>query len=408
MKLYYIGLDVHKKVIQYCIKLADGQIVREGRIRATRAALAEWVGSLDQPWKAALEATMFSAWIYDALKPHAVELKVAHSAMLKAIATSKHASDRLDARHIADLVRMDWIPGVWMAPPQMRALRLQLRYRNLVVRQATQTKNRIASTLMEQGVEYSKARLHGKRYFQQLLERLDEAPEPVRELLRYSRASLEMFQATQRSLLKGLGANPELAERVRLLQTIPGVGEITALSWALEIGDPHRFRSADRAMSYCGLVAAQQESAGKQYRQPLSKKRNAHLQRVLIEAAHLAPRYHPRLRQLYERVRHREHTGAAVVAVARKLVSYLLAVDKSRRPFQPREEEFAPSSPAGSVCGPPAPPIENAGLAHRSSPSRVRTAALAQAPAPWTAAGRRASSRPAMGGSGGKQTPAVD
>ena len=228
-KLYYIGLDVHKKIIQYCIKLIDGEIVREGRIAATRAALADWASSLDRPWKG-----------------------------------------------------------------------------------------------------------------------------------------------------------------------------------ALEIGDPHRFGSAGRAMSYRGLVAAQQESAGKQHRQPLSKKRNAHLQRVPIEAAHLAPRYHPRLHQLYERVRHREHTGAAVVAVARKPVSYLLAVDRSRRPFQLQEEEFAPSSPAGSVCGPPAPPIEGAGLAHRSSPSRVRTAALAQAPAPWTAAGRRASSRPAMGGSGGKQTPPVD
>lgn len=335
-KLYYIGLDVHKKSIQYCIKLVDGKIVKEGHIRATRAALADWVSALDRPWKGALEATMFSAWIYDALKPHAVELKVAHSAMLKAIATSKHASDRLDARHIADLVRMDWIPGVWMAPPELRAPRLQLRYRNLVVRQATQTKNRIAATLMEHGVEYAASKLHGKRYFHQLLDRLDEVPGAVRDLLRYSRSSLEMFQLTQRTLLKRLHTDPQLAERVRLLETIPGVGEVTALTWAVEIGDPHRFRSADRAMSYCGLVSPHQESAGKQYRQPLSKKRNPHLQRVLIEAAHLAPRYHPALRQLYDKVEREVHAGAAVLDVARKLVSYLMAVDKSKQPFQLR------------------------------------------------------------------------
>lgn len=335
-KFYYIGLDVHKKTIQYCIKRIDGEIVREGRVTATRAALGDWVRGLDQPWKGALEATMFSAWIYDALKPHAVELKVAHSAMLKAIATSKHASDRLDARHIADLVRMDWIPGVWMAPPQLRALRLQLRYRNLVVRQATQTKNRIAATLMEHGIEYCSSKLHGKRYFQQLLDRLDEVPEAVRDLLRRSRGNLELFETTQRTLLNGLSANPTLAGRVRLLETIPGVGQVTALTWALEIGDPHRFRSADRAMSYCGLVSPHQESAGKQYRQPLSKKRNGHLQRVLIEAAHLAPRYHPRLRQLYDQVHREVHAGAAVLDVARRLVSYLMAVDKSRQPFQLR------------------------------------------------------------------------
>ena len=196
---HYIGFDVHKKSIQFCAKQADGQIVAEGRIAATRLALAEWVARQSHPWKGAMEATMFSAWIYDALAPHAAQLKVAHSAMLKAIAASKHASDRLDARKIADLVRMDWIPGVWMAPPEMRALRLQLRYRNLVVHQATQTKKRLASILMEHGVEYSKSKLHGRQYFRNLLEGLEHVPEEVRNLLRYGRGSLEMFQTTQRA-----------------------------------------------------------------------------------------------------------------------------------------------------------------------------------------------------------------
>ncbi len=346
---HYIGFDVHKRSIQFCTKLADGQIVEEGRIPATRMALGEWVGRQKRPWKGALEATMFSGWVYDELKPHAAELKVAHSAMLKAIAAAKHSSDCLDARKISDLVRMDWIPGVWMAPPEMRVLRLQLRYRNLVVRQATQTMNRMASTLMENGVEYSSSKLHQKRYFQQLLEQLEEVPAEVRMVLRYGRGSLEMFQSTQRLLLKGLSANPLLAERVRLLETIPGVGEVTALSWALEIGDPHRFRSVDRAVSYCGLVSPLQESADKQYRQPLSKKRNPHLQRVLIEAAHLAPRYHPLLRQLYDKVKQQQDAGAAVLEVARKLVAYLMAVDKRRQPFQLHTPPTAASSPAAKT-----------------------------------------------------------
>jgi len=399
---HYTGLDVHKKTIQYCTKLADGEIMREGRIQATRAGLAEWIARQSHPWKGALEATMFSAWIYDVLKPHAAELKVAHPAMLKAIVASKHASDRLDARKIADLVRMDWIPKVWMAPPEIRSLRLLLRYRNLVVRQATQTKNRIASTLMEHGVEYSKDKLHGKRYFDDLLGRLDEVPAAVRSLLRTSRGSLEMFESVQRMLLKRLRTDPLLAKRVQLLDTVPGVGEVTALSWALEIGDPQRFRCAAQAMSYCGLVAALQESAGKQYRQPLSKKRNAHLQTVLIEAAHFAVRYSPEMRALSEQVEAKRHAGAAVIAVARKLVSYLLAVDKSGQPFQIRTATQAPGSPTGKAACPPAPPIEAVPVARRSSPSRVRKAAAAKPAAPWTAAGRRADNRVAMGGSGGK------
>jgi transposase len=331
---HYIGFDIHKKTIQYCTKQADGSIVAEGRIAATRAALSQWLARQNKPWKGAMEATMFTAWIYDFLQPHAIELKVAHPAMLQAIAAGKHASDRLDARTIADLVRMDWIPKVWIAPPEIRSLRLLLRYRNLVVRQSTQTKNRIASTLMEHGVEYAKEKLHGKRYFADLVGHLEAVPDPVRSLLQTSRGSLEMFQSVQRTLVHHLATHPQLARRVALLTTIPGIGQITALTWALEIGDPQRFPSAAHAISYCGLVAAVQESAGKQFRQHLSKKRNKHLQSTLIEAAHMAARYHPPLQALFLKAKSRRHSGAASIAVARKLVCYLLAVDKSGQPFQ--------------------------------------------------------------------------
>lgn len=274
--------------------------------------------------------------------------------MLKAIAAGKHASDRLDARKIADLVRMDWIPQVWMAPPETRALRAVLRYRNLVVRQAVQVKNRMAAVRMEHGVEYSKQKLHRKGYFQDLLGRLEEVPEAVQDLLRSSRHELEWFAATQRRLLRERKGQPALARRVALLQTIPGVGEVTALTWALEIGDPHRFASARRVLSYCGLTAALQESAGKAWRQPLSKKRHGRLQTVLIEAARLAVRYSEPLRALYERCKQRRHAGAAAVAVARKLAAYLLAVDKSGQPFQPRPKPEAPGSPTGKQDGRPA------------------------------------------------------
>jgi hypothetical protein len=258
---------------------------------------------------------------------------------------------------------------------------------------------------MEHGVEYSKSKLRGRRYFQQLLAGLKEVPEAVRAVLRHGRGNLEMFETTQRLLLRQLRGDPQLAERVRLLRTIPGVGEVTALTWALEIGDPQRFRSAGRAMSYCGLVAPQQESAGKQYRQPLSKKRNAHLQTMLIEAAHLAPRYHPALRRLYDQTKEKRHAGAAVVAVARKLVSFLLCVDKSGKPFQLQEQDQAPSSPTGEAALPSAPPTGSGPVARRSSPSRVRCAAAAEPAAPLTAPGRRAGTTIAMGGSDGKAAP---
>ena len=60
---HYIGFDVHKKSISYCVKTADGTIVEEGTLRATHLALREWAEKRREPWHGAMEATLFSGWI---------------------------------------------------------------------------------------------------------------------------------------------------------------------------------------------------------------------------------------------------------------------------------------------------------------------------------------------------------
>jgi len=80
---------------------------------------------------------------------------------------------------------------------------------------------------------------------------------------------LEFFATIQKRLLKGLLGNPALNERVTRLQSIPSVGEILALTWALETGEVRRFPSMAQAMSYCGLTSAQHSSAGREQRGPI-------------------------------------------------------------------------------------------------------------------------------------------
>ena len=100
--MYYIGLDVHKRKISYCVKDGRGKVFAEGSLSATRMDLDHWMRLLSQPWSAAMEATMFTGWIYDHLKPHAAALKVAHPLMLRAIAAAKKKNDRIDASKICD------------------------------------------------------------------------------------------------------------------------------------------------------------------------------------------------------------------------------------------------------------------------------------------------------------------
>jgi transposase len=337
--MYYIGLDVHKKTISYCVKEASGRIHAEGTIPARRSDLDHWMKSLPQPWTAAMEATIFTGWIYDHLKPHAAGLKVAHPLMLRAIAAAKKKNDRIDASKIADCLRCDFLPECYMASTEIRERRRTLRYRSLLVRQLIQMKNKIAVLLMEAGVTYNKQKLHKVGYFRELLATNQDINDGLRSLLRLCREMVVRLGKTENALVRSLERDPLLRERVQRLMTIPAVGPITALTWALEVGDVRRFSSINKAISYCGLCSAEKSSGDTMQRSPLSKQRNKHLQTMLIEAAKLAPRNSPALAMIYDREKQKSNANRATLAVARKIVAYLVAVDRRQKDFLVIENE---------------------------------------------------------------------
>ena len=220
-----------------------------------------------------------------------------------------------------------------MASTEIRERRRTLRYRNLLVHQMVQMKNKIAVLLMEAGISYNKQKLHKVRYFRELLDTHPEIDEGLRPLLRLCRETLVRLGKTESALVRSLERDPLLRERIERLMTIPAVGPITALTWALEVGDVRRFSSIKKAISYCGLCSAEKRSADTLQRAPLSKQRNKHLQTILIEAAKMAPRNSPTLAQLYDQEKQKNNPNRATLAVARKLVAYLVAVDRRQKDF---------------------------------------------------------------------------
>ncbi len=94
------------------------------------------------------------------------------------------------------------------------------------------------------------------------------------------------------------------------------------------------------------MCSEENSSAGIQKRSPISKQRNPHLQTVLIEAAKLAPRWNPDLALLHDKEVARGNRNRATLAVARKLVAYLLAVDRREKPFQKGGRTQAPEMAA--------------------------------------------------------------
>ena len=329
MHSYFVGLDLHKQMIAYCVKTASGEIVKEGKISTNRTEIDTWLQTLPTPWMGGMEATLFSSWIYRHLEKQGAHVQMGHPARMKAISAGKKKSDKLDARTIADLLRCNMFPTCYVIEPELENLRRQLRFRTLVVKEHVTFRNKTAGLLMECEVEYERKRLHGKRYFAQLMKQNHWVNEHVRPLLEFSRKQINTLEQMDQRLVKMLSRHPQLQRRVEALRSIDGVGPVTALTWALEIGTPERFSSIPRAQSYCGLTSALRESAGHQKRGPLSKQRNRHLQCVLMEAAKMAPMNSEKLKTVYEKAKAAGHSGnEATLAVARKLVAYLLAVDR--------------------------------------------------------------------------------
>ena len=347
----YVGLDVHKKSISFCLKRADGEIINEGEVPARRPDLLAWARQLPQPWIGALEATLFSSWIYHLLKPLAADLKMGNPARMLAISAGKKKNDRLDARTIADLLRANLLPACWVPPPELEHLRRQMRFRGLLVRQCVLYKNKIAGLLLETGAEYETRKLHGQRYFADLLSHGDVAGE-IKPMLKFSRQQVEALRHMDRQIITELRANPLLLERVSELEKLKAVGKILALTWVLEIGDPERMPSISDAQSYCGLTSAQRSSAGKDRRGPISKQRNKHIQTVLVEAAKVAPQWNPKLKEVHTRELERGHKNRASLAVARKLVAYLLAVDRATVRRQRGDSKYTnkEATHAGKSC----------------------------------------------------------
>ena len=302
---------MHKKMIS--VQDAAGRAHQEGRIGATRRELNGWVRTLPQPRGMAMEATMFSGWTYDHLLPYAEAVKSSSADAARSLRLKRRTTGSTPARSPT-------ASDVTSCPS------------------ATWRRRRSAGLLMETGVSYNKLRLHRMGYFEQLLATSDEVSDSIRPLLKLSREHIDRSIRMDAALLRSLEHDPLLTDRLRRLRTVPGVGPITALTWALEIGDTARFRSIKQAISYCGLCSAEKSSADKVMRTPISKQRNKHIQQVLVEAARLAPRYSEELALLYERERQRGNSNRATLAVARKLVTFMLAVERRGTDFVAAEE----------------------------------------------------------------------
>jgi len=343
----FVGLDVHKREITYCILDAAGAMVSQGKFELDRQTLDEFARRTLTPCDhVALESTTNCWAVAEIVQPHVARTVVSNPMATKAIAHSKIKTDKVDAHVLAQLLRCDFLPEVWR-PDEATQLRRQLSGRRAsLVQQRTQLRNRIHSVLAMRlitppgGSSSSLFSSNGRAW----LERLSEA-DLDGDGLAMIQSDLRLLDALQEEIDRFDQRLAELAyedQRVKLLMTMPGVSVVVAQALVSAFGDIERFASADKAASYLGLVPSTKQSAQTCHHGPITKRGNSNARWMLVQAAQHMHRQNGPLGHFFRRLKKRKNHNVAVVATARKMAMIAWHMLRANEPYRyspPRSTE---------------------------------------------------------------------
>src|SRR5439155_1366300 len=146
--MYYVGLDLHKNNITgWCWDSQGAVVATERRLPPVLETMLGWLAPLGQPVAVALEATLYWTWLHARLTAAGYQVAVAQPQQVKLICHARCKTDPVDARKLADLLRTDLLPAIWIPDAETRARRTLLRGRAWVVRTRTRVKARIQAYL---------------------------------------------------------------------------------------------------------------------------------------------------------------------------------------------------------------------------------------------------------------------
>jgi len=334
----FVGIDWAYRCAAWCAKSKSGEIVAEGVTPADEDGLAKLAIALGSEVNACVEMMSGAVWVRDRLRAAGWQVEVADARKVKAIAPLACKTDKVDARVLAELCRRDLVPAVWVPSFSDRELRERLNRRAHLIRLRTAAKNRVFGALSQWGLRIP-LRVLRSRDPMTLLERRG-LPQVWRRSVAEALAVVDMLDARIAALEAELRPLAQADPRVRLLVTIPGVGEHLGLMIAAEIGDVARFPGPRNLIGFAGLAPRIAQSGQSSRTGALSKAGSRALRWAAIEAAQCAWRPTNPWNRLYLDVKQRTgKSNPAKTAVARKLLIAAWHVLAREEPFKPSRAE---------------------------------------------------------------------
>jgi len=258
----YIGLDVHQATISVAVLDSRGKLVMESILETQAATILEFFAGLRGTLWVTFEEGTWAAWLYDLLKPHVAKLVVCNprkNALLK----DGNKSDRIDARKLAELLRLDNLTSVYHGETGVRMLRELARSYLTLVKDLTRVMNRLKALYRSWAIPCAGRDVYYTRHRAEWLGKIREAG--VRRRAEQLYQQLDMLQHLRQQARRELLAESRKHAITARLRQIPSLGPIrSALAVAL-IQTPHRFRTKRQLWAYSGLALETRTSGEHRY-----------------------------------------------------------------------------------------------------------------------------------------------
>jgi len=320
----YIAIDLHKEYLMIGgIDAQQRAVIPPRRLDLDR--WRTWAEANLKPTDAVVIEATTNAWhIYDQLVPLVGRVLVAHPSKVKQIAAARVKTDKHGVLVLAQLLRADLVPEVWVPPQHVRDLRGLIAHRQRLLRMRTMCRNRLHSLIHRYNLTPPQGELFAAKHRDWWATLALSSTERLR--LDQDLATLDHLEpqiVAVEAELHRLSTTAHWADQVPYLVQLPGIGLISAMVLLSAIGDITRFPAAPKLVGYAGLGAGVHDS-GKTHRSGrITKEGRRELRWVLVEAAHNAVRSDPYWRREFARLARRIGEAKAIVAVARKLLTVI-------------------------------------------------------------------------------------
>ena len=341
----FIGIDVHKKQSQICVLDEQGEVCFETRVPTSREHLKDAV-LIYKGAKVLLESSTPSEWVARHFESMGMDVIVAdpNFAPMYATRSKKLKTDKRDARCLAQACKLGAYKLAHRLSDEQRRVRMQLDVRQTLVETRTKLTNQIGAVLL--GYGYTVATGAAENY-ERRLGQLD-LPLELRTLIAPLVALLIPLNEQIDELDHQMEARADAEPDAQRLQTIPGIGPLTSLTFLAVIDGAARFERAHSVMSYIGLVPREFSSGEKQLRGHITKAGSSRVRVMLVQAAQRIMRLkNPKTTALCtwaEGIAQRRGKRVAAVALARRLSGIMWAMLRDATEYEARSQRSAEQS----------------------------------------------------------------